>query len=85
MVGTHRKFLQRILPFVVFGALWYLLIKHLSVYWAVDAQYSFGWFGPVICAFYSLDHSAPDWTRALTRRGMGFPDCLFGISIALPA
>ena len=35
MVGTHGKFLQRILPFVVFGALWYLLIKHLSVYWAV--------------------------------------------------
>ena len=51
MVGTHGKFLQRILPFVVFGALWYLLIKHLSVYWAVNPQYSFGWFGPVICAY----------------------------------
>ena len=51
MVGTHGKFLQRILPFVVFGALWCLLIKHLSVYWTIDAQYSFGWFGPVICAY----------------------------------
>jgi exosortase len=51
MVGTHGKFLQQILPLVVFGSLWYMLIKHLSVYWAVDPQYSFGWFGPVICSY----------------------------------
>jgi exosortase len=51
MVGMHGKFLQRILPFVVFGALWYLLIKHLSLYWTAEAQYSYGWFGPVICAY----------------------------------
>src|SRR6266403_3112127 len=51
MVGTHGKFLQQILPLVVFGGLWYMLIKHLSVYWAVDPQYSFGWFGPVICSY----------------------------------
>src|SRR5258708_15961596 len=51
MIGTHGKFLQRILPLVVFGGLWYTLIKHLSVYWAVDPQYSFGWFGPVICSY----------------------------------
>jgi exosortase len=47
----HRRFSQQILPLVVFGGLWCLLIKHLSVYWAVDPQYSFGWFGPVICAY----------------------------------
>jgi exosortase len=51
MVGTHGKFLLQILPLVVFGGLWYMLIKHLSVYWAVDPQYSFGWFGPVICSY----------------------------------
>ena len=51
MIKKSHKFLERILPFVVFGALWYLLIKHLSVYWAVNPQYSFGWFGPVICAY----------------------------------
>jgi exosortase len=48
MVGT---FWRRILPFVVFGALWYLLIKHLSLYWTTDSQYSYGWFGPVICLY----------------------------------
>jgi hypothetical protein len=39
------------------------------VYWAVDAQYSFGWFWASdlrLSPFYSLDHSAPDWTRALS-------------------
>jgi exosortase len=51
MFGTHGKFLQQILPLVVFGGLWYMLIKHLSVYWAADPQYSFGWFGPVICSY----------------------------------
>jgi exosortase len=51
MVGTHGKFLQQILPLAVFAGLWYLLVKHLSVYWAADPQYSFGWFGPVICSY----------------------------------
>jgi len=41
----------RTLPIVVFGALWCLLFKHLSAHWAVNPQYSFGWFGPVICAY----------------------------------
>ena len=35
----------------MFGALWYLLIKHLSAYWTLNPQYSFGWFAPVICAY----------------------------------
>ena len=51
MVGTQGKYFPHILPLVVFGALWYLLIKHLSAYWALDPQYSFGWFGPVICSY----------------------------------
>jgi exosortase len=50
MIGKYRKCLERVLPFAVFGALWYLLIKHLSAYWNLDPQYSFGWFAPVICA-----------------------------------
>ena len=50
----HRIFLPRILPLVVFSALWCLLIKHLSVHWAINPQYSFGWFGPLICAYLFL-------------------------------
>jgi hypothetical protein len=35
----------------VFGALRYLLIRHLAVHWTSNPQYCFGWFGPVICAY----------------------------------
>ena len=66
MVRTREKFWQRMLPCVVFGALWYLLVKHLSLYWATDAQYSFGvvWAGDLRLSFlYSLDHSAFDCAR----------------------
>ena len=43
--------MQRILPFAAFGGLWFLVIKHLSLYWAASPQYSFGWLGPVLCAY----------------------------------
>src|SRR5271166_2157016 len=51
MIKKYRILLERIFPFAVFGALWYLLIKHLSAYWTLNPQYSFGWFAPVICAY----------------------------------
>ena len=51
MIKKSHKFLERILPFAVFGALWYLLIRHLFVYWNLNPQYSYGWFAPVICAY----------------------------------
>jgi exosortase len=53
-VGHIRPMVQQILPFSVFGALWYMLIAHLSQHWAVNPQYSFGWFVPVICAYLFL-------------------------------
>ena len=43
-----------ILPCVVFGALWSMLIAGLSPHWATNPQYSFGWFVPVICAYLFL-------------------------------
>ena len=46
---TSRKL--SIFPLVVFGVLWFLLIRHLSLYWSADPQYSFGWFGPLVCAY----------------------------------
>jgi hypothetical protein len=51
MIGKQQKLLQRILPLFLFGTLWYLLIKHLSVRWAINPQYSFGWFVPIISIF----------------------------------
>ena len=54
MTEKHGKFSERILPLVVFGALWYILVAHLSQQWATNPQYSFGWFVPVFCAYLFL-------------------------------
>jgi exosortase len=54
MIGKPQNLLQRILPLVLFGVLWYLLIRHLSVHWSVNPQYSYGWFVPVISAYLFL-------------------------------
>lgn len=51
MIKLCPERLERILPFFVGGALWYLLIAHLSVHWVTNAEYSFGWFGPLICVY----------------------------------
>jgi len=53
-IGQHRNLMQHIVPIVVFGALWSMLIAQLSQHWAVNPQYSFGWFVPVICAYLFL-------------------------------
>jgi exosortase len=64
--------LQRILFFVVFGGFWYLLITHLSLYWGTDPQYSFGWFGPLLCAYLFLLRwfSRPPTESASSRRAV---------------
>lgn len=51
MLGNLRRNLPRIFPFVVFGGLWWLLLAHLSLYWTTNPEYSFGWFGPLLCAY----------------------------------
>jgi hypothetical protein len=51
MFASHRKFQPIILPLLIFGVLWFLLLKNLSLYWSADPQYSFGWFGPLLCAY----------------------------------
>ena len=50
----HANLAQWIVAVVVFGALWYMLIAQLSQYWAVDPEYSFGWFVPALCAYLFL-------------------------------
>jgi hypothetical protein len=55
MLALLRKFQPSILPLVVFGALWFMLIKNLSLYRAADPQYSFGLFGPLLCAYLFLN------------------------------
>jgi exosortase len=35
----------------VFGALWCMLIERLAQYWAVEAEYSFGWLVPLLAGY----------------------------------
>ncbi|MGB8353160.1 MAG: exosortase/archaeosortase family protein [Chthoniobacteraceae bacterium] len=39
------------LPLAAYSVLWFLLLKHLSVHWSVNPQYSFGWLVPLLCIF----------------------------------
>ncbi len=40
-----------LLPVAVFGYLWFILINRLRVAWTLDAQYSYGWAVPFLCAY----------------------------------
>jgi hypothetical protein len=51
-IKKFHRFLERILPFAVFGALWYLLIRHLSVYWITGALSK--WHDPAGFAILSI-------------------------------
>ena len=42
---------RSLLPILLFGTLWGLLIQHLSVHWSVNPQYSFGWLVPFLVAY----------------------------------
>jgi hypothetical protein len=77
MLSRLRKFQPSILPLIVFGALWFLLIKNLSLYWAADPQYSFGWFGPLLCAYLLMTRwlSRPPTVRAPDWRQIAILDC----------
>lgn len=70
--------MQKLLLFVPFGVLWCLLIKHLSVHWAVNPQYSFGWFVPLLSAYLFLirwrTRPGPDIGRSALAK------CLFWVA-----
>ena len=42
---------------VAFGALWYLLLAHLSQFWAIEPEYSYGWLVPFLSGYLFLS----DW------------------------
>jgi exosortase len=40
-----------VLPFLFFGALWFILCRQLSVEWSVNEQYNYGWFVPFFALY----------------------------------
>jgi exosortase len=50
--SSIRYFSARlVLPFLFFGALWFILCRQLSGEWSVNAQYNYGWFVPVFSVY----------------------------------
>src|SRR4030095_6749801 len=40
-----------VLPFLFFGALWFILCRQLSGEWSVNEQYNYGWFVPFFALY----------------------------------
>jgi len=49
---SNRYFSARlVLPFLFFGALWFILYRQLSGEWLVNEQYNYGWFVPFFAVY----------------------------------
>src|SRR5206468_8188575 len=48
---SGRNLLRTALAVTVVGALWFILLRHLSNEWSVNEQYSYGWFVPFFAAY----------------------------------
>src|SRR5207248_7627374 len=58
------------LAVTVVGALWFILLRHLSNEWSVSEQYSYGWFVPFFAAylFWLRWQDRPDPRPVATRK-----------------
>jgi exosortase len=52
LLVSGRQFSARLaLPFLFFGALWFVLCRQLSGEWLVNEQYNYGWFVPLFALY----------------------------------
>ncbi|HEX2473277.1 MAG TPA: exosortase/archaeosortase family protein [Lacipirellulaceae bacterium] len=51
LLSTRYFSARFILPFVFFGALWFILCRQLSGEWSVNGQYNYGWFVPFFALY----------------------------------
>ena len=57
-----------LLPAVVFGFLWFILINRLRVAWTLDPQYSYGWAMPFLCGYLAWQKIANHRLRTTDHR-----------------
>ena len=71
---SNRYFSARlVLPFLFFGALWFILCRQLSGEWLVNEQYNYGWFVPffAVYLFWLCWQDRPMEERVPSRRNFG--------------
>jgi exosortase len=51
LLSTRYFSARFVLPFVFFGALWFILCRQLSGEWSVNEQYNYGWFVPFFALY----------------------------------
>jgi len=74
---------RRLLPLLIFGTLWAVLLRHLSVHWALNPQYSFGWLVPFLAAFllFQAWQERPEPAQPLNTRAAKWLAGLWALSI----
>jgi exosortase/archaeosortase family protein len=76
-IRFHPWFKHWLLPGLVLGYLWFVLINHLRIEWAVNPQYNYGWAVPFLCLYLvylrgqksALPPSPPRPGKTLLRAG----------------
>ena len=58
-----------LLPGLILGYLWFVLINHLRIKWEVNPQYSYGWAVPFLCAYLIYLRRQESGVRSQESRG----------------
>jgi exosortase len=73
-----------ILPFLFFGALWFVLCRQLSGEWSVNEQYNYGWFVPFLALYLFWlrwqDRPAPEIPNSKSHAHHNWIAAFIGIS-----
>jgi exosortase len=77
----ERAFLQNLPGLLIFYFPWLLLIIHLSTFWSIDPEYSFGWIVPIMAVFFFLQELIGESQVECSTRSRHWT--LFGALLAL--
>ncbi len=86
LVQPELARIRLILALAAFGALWFILCRHLSSEWSLNEQYSYGWFMPLFCAYlFWLRWQDRPKAEGREQRAQSRTEVLIAIATAAPA
>ena len=90
-IPTRPKASAMILPLLVLGYLWFVLINQLRVEWTLNPQYNYGWAVPFLCLYLlwrriqKSKAKSPARVSCFADRLLDLPSSLFYFLFVLPA